>query len=107
MTALLMIFVVAFVLSWIPALVIFFRTRRRFSGSRRVPCPETGHPALIRLDATHAAATGLRGDPEMKVEWCNRWDGPVGHCEEDCVRETSRRSWSGASLERPNGGHSL
>ena len=41
MKELFLIFVIAFVLSWTPALVGFLRSRRRFSGERTVTCPET------------------------------------------------------------------
>ncbi len=87
MIAVLVILGIALVLSFIPALVIFLRVRRRFSGRRIVTCPETGRVAAIRLDAGHAAMTSLTGDPELKVEGCTRWDGPVGHCFEGCIRE--------------------
>jgi hypothetical protein len=85
---LLLIFGIAFVLAWIPTLVIFLRTRRRFTGSRLVRCPETNRVAVIRLDAMHAAASGLMGNPELRVESCSRWDGSVGHCHEGCLGET-------------------
>ena len=85
MKELFLIFVIAFFLSWIPALVSFFRSRRRFSGGRTVTCPETHRAATIRLDAVRAAATGLTGAPDLRVESCNRWGGPVGHCQEGCV----------------------
>ena len=87
MKELFLICVIAFVLSCIPALVGFLRSRRRFSGERTVICPETQCAATIRLDAVHAAATGLTGEPDLKVEGCNRWGGPIGHCEEGCVGE--------------------
>jgi hypothetical protein len=87
MKELFLIFVVAFALSWIPALVTFVRSRRRFSGGRTVTCPETHCAARIRLDAGHAAATGLTGEPDLRVESCSRWGGPVGHCHEGCVGE--------------------
>jgi hypothetical protein len=96
MKELFLIFVIAFVLSWIPALVSFVRSRRRFSGERTVTCPETHGAATIRLDAAHAAATGMTGDPDLKVESCNRWGGPVGHCHEGCVGENEP-----ALLDRP------
>jgi hypothetical protein len=89
MKELFLIFVVAFVLSWIPPLVSFLRSRRRFSGGRTVICPETHHAARIRLDAVHAAKTGLLGDPDLKVKCCDRWGGPVGHCHEGCVDENA------------------
>ena len=87
MKELFLIFLIAFVLSWIPALVSFLRARRRFSGDRTVTCPETHCAATIRLDAVHAAATSLTGDPDLRVESCNRWGGPVSHCQEGCVGE--------------------
>jgi len=96
MKELFLIFVVAFVLSWIPAIVGLVRSRRRFSGERIVTCPETQCAATIRLDAAHAAATGMTGEPEIKVASCNRWGGPVGHCHEGCVDEKEP-----ALLERP------
>ena len=93
---LLLILGVAFVVSCIPVLVMFLRARRRFSGTRQVRCPETRRPAVVRLDAGHAAATSLTGDLQLKVASCNRWDGPIGHCEEGCVGETEP-----SLLERP------
>ena len=91
MKELFLIFAIAFVLSWIPALVRFLRVRRRISGGRNVTCPETHCAATIRLDAGHAAATGLTGEPALKVESCNRWGGPVGHCQEGCIDENEAR----------------
>ncbi len=93
---LLLILGIAFVLSCVPVLVMFLRAKRRFSGTRPVRCPETKRPAFVRLDAAHAAATNLTGDPQLKVASCSRWDGPVGHCEEGCVGEAEP-----SLLERP------
>jgi hypothetical protein len=93
---LLLILGVAFVLSCVPVLVMFLRAKRRFSGNRQVRCPETKRPAVVSLDAAHAAATNLTGDPQLKIASCNRWDGPVGHCEEGCVGEAEP-----SLLERP------
>jgi hypothetical protein len=87
MMTLLLIFGIAFVLAWIPTLVIFLRTRRRFTGSRLVRCPETNRVAVIRLDATHAGASGVMGNPDLRVKSCSRWDGPIGHCFEGCLGE--------------------
>jgi len=88
MMTLLLIFGIAFVFACIPPLVIFLRSRRRLTGIRVVRCPETSRVAVIRMDATHAAATALMGDSELRVESCSRWDGPVGHCHEGCLGET-------------------
>jgi hypothetical protein len=92
---LLLILAVAFVLSCIPVLVMFLRARRRFSKTRPVRCPETKRPAVVRLDSAHAAATGLTGEPELAVESCSRWDGPVGHCFEGCLSEQEPRRAEG------------
>jgi hypothetical protein len=81
----LLIFGIVFVLSCLPALANFLRTRRRFSGEMIVTCPETHRAASIRLDAVHAAATSLTGEPDLRVKSCNRWGGPVGHCHEQCL----------------------
>lgn len=96
MKQLFLIFAIAFLLSWIPALVSFLQARRRFSGSRTVICPETHRDAAIRLDAVHAAATGLTGEPDLRIGSCNRWGGPVGHCEQGCVGEIETRLAEGA-----------
>ena len=96
MEQLLWIFAIAFLLSWIPALLNFLRARHRFSGSRKVTCPETHREASIRLDAVHAAKTGLTGEPDFKIRSCNRWGGPVGHCAQGCVDEIETRLVEGA-----------
>jgi hypothetical protein len=76
---------VVLLLSCLPALVMFLRARRRFSGKHIVRCPETKHLAAICLDANHAAATGMTGEPELRVKDCSRWAGPVGHCSDQCL----------------------
>ncbi len=78
---------VVLVLSCLPALANFLRRRRSFSGGMVVTCPETLRAAVIRLDAGRAAATSLRGEPELKVKSCSRWVGPVAQCREQCVGE--------------------
>jgi hypothetical protein len=85
---LLLVLGVLFVLSCIPPLVLFLRSRRRFSGARLLRCPETKRVAVVRLDAAHAGATSLIGDTELRVKSCSRWDGAIGHCHEDCLRES-------------------
>jgi len=86
------ILAVLFLLSCLPALVMFLRSRRRFSGQRAVNCPESGHLATIRLDASHAAATSLTGEPEFRVEECSRWADPVGHCSDQCLDSDEMKS---------------
>ncbi|HSP93169.1 MAG TPA: hypothetical protein VLU06_01365 [Thermoanaerobaculia bacterium] len=79
---------IVFALSCLPVLVNFLRARRRFSGTLIVTCPETDRAATIRLNAVHAAATSLTGEPDIKVKSCNRWSGPVGQCQERCLGES-------------------
>ena len=76
---------VVVVLSCVPALVLFLRARRRFSGLRVLRCPETGHLATIRFDENRAAFSELSGDRDLRVKECSRWTGPVGHCFEQCL----------------------
>ena len=45
----------------------------RYSGWRRVTCPENHQPAAVSLDARHAAATGLHGHPDLRLCDCTRW----------------------------------
>jgi hypothetical protein len=61
-------------------------TYRRFRGKKMVTCPETGAPAEIELNASHAAATSATGIPEAEVIQCSRW--PERHyCAQDCVAQ--------------------
>ena len=76
---------IVFVLSCLPVLVNFLRARRRFSGTLIVTCPETDCAATIRLKAVHAAATSLTSEPDLRVKSCNRWSGPAGRCQEQCL----------------------
>ncbi len=76
---------VVLILACLPALGSYLRRRRSFSGAMIVTCPETHQAAVIRLDAGHAAATSLHGDPDLKVRSCSRWSGAVGRCGEKCL----------------------
>ena len=83
------------VLSCVPALVLFLRAHRRFSGQRTVRCPETKHLATVRLDANRAALGELSGDADLRVQECSRWAGPVGHCSDQCLEAEAEQ------VERP------
>jgi hypothetical protein len=85
MKALFEILGIAVLLSCAPALVLFLRSRRRFSGRRIIRCPETKHLARIRLDASRAATAELAGETDLRVKECDRWAGAVGHCAEQCL----------------------
>lgn len=45
----------------------------RYSGGRLVACPETHRPAVVSLDARHAAATGMHGIADVRLSSCTRW----------------------------------
>jgi len=86
MITILLIFAIAFVLSWVPALVLYLVARRRESGDRVTTCPETRKTAVVRLDAGHAAWTDLRGEKELRLESCSRWPERAD-CGRECLRE--------------------
>jgi hypothetical protein len=86
MITILLIFAGAFVLSWVPALVLYLVGRRRESGERVVTCPESRKTAVVRLDAGHAAWTDLRGEKELRLNSCSRWPERAD-CGWECLRE--------------------
>jgi hypothetical protein len=59
---------------------------RSFSGARAVTCPETKQTVAVELDAVHAAVTGLRGKPDLRLADCTRWPEKAG-CNEACLEE--------------------
>jgi hypothetical protein len=81
-----LILAVAFVLSWIPAGVVYLLARRREAGERVITCPETLSPEVVRVDAGHAAWTDLRGEKELRLESCSRWPEKAD-CGQDCIAE--------------------
>lgn len=63
------------------------RIWRQFRGERVVTCPETGHPAAVRIDVAHAALTEIGTcEPDMRLAACSRWPTP-GPCDEACLFE--------------------
>ncbi len=86
----------AAVLAWAAGLVALFLGARwlvpawrRYRGERVVTCPETHEPAAVRVDAGHAAATGLTGHAELRLSECSRWPEKKA-CGQDCLREVER-----------------
>lgn len=75
------------VLFCVPMVVNFLRVRRRFSGKLIVTCPATQKAATIRIKAAHAARTSLTGEPDLKVESCDRWGSKPARCHEGCLVE--------------------
>jgi hypothetical protein len=58
----------------------------RFRGARVITCPENHCPAGVRVDAAHAAATGLSSAPELRLSSCSRWPEKAG-CGQECLHE--------------------
>lgn len=64
----------------------FGRMYARYHGPRTVLCPETGAPAVVHLDALHAALGSLRDEPKIRLVACSRWD-ERGQCDQPCVKQ--------------------
>jgi len=58
----------------------------RYSGWRRVTCPENRQPAAVSLDARRAAATGMHGHPDLRLCDCTRWPERA-NCGHPCLAE--------------------
>jgi hypothetical protein len=86
MSTIILILAIAFVLSWIPALVVFLLARRREAGERVITCPETLTSEVVRLDAGRAALSDLRGDKQLRLESCSRWPEKAD-CGQECLAE--------------------
>ncbi|MEO8348127.1 MAG: hypothetical protein ABI610_04395 [Acidobacteriota bacterium] len=86
MSTIILILGIAFVLSWIPATVVYWIARRRHSGERVVTCPETSSTEVVRVDAGHAAWTELRGEKDVRLEKCSRWPERAD-CGQECLGE--------------------
>lgn len=86
MSTIILILAIAFALSWIPALVVYFFARRKFSGERVITCPESHSREVVRVDAGHAAWTELRGEKDLRLDACSRWPERAG-CGQQCLSE--------------------
>jgi len=58
----------------------------RSRGRRIVICPENGRAANIELDARHAVAMHLVGNPTGKIQICSRWP-EWQHCGRKCLSQ--------------------
>jgi hypothetical protein len=59
---------------------------RKVRGPQPVVCPETGAGATVQLDAGHAVAMRLIGDPIQKIRSCSGWPERQG-CARSCVMQ--------------------
>ena len=58
----------------------------RYSGSRLVACPENRQAAVVRMDAGHAASTGMHGSPDLRLCDCTRWPERA-QCGQACLAQ--------------------
>jgi hypothetical protein len=57
-----------------------------YRGTRIVTCPETGRPAVVEVDASHASMTSTVGLPDIRLENCSRW--PLREqCGQECLTD--------------------
>ncbi len=62
----------------------FVRAYQKFRGTRVIKCPETGRPAIVEVDAEHAALTSFIGQTDIRLENCWRW--PLNkECGQECL----------------------
>lgn len=67
----------------IPTAAAGVRAYRTFAGVREVLCPSTAEAALVRIHATRAVASRLRGGCETPLKSCSRWPEARG-CAQGC-----------------------
>ena len=58
---------------------------QRYRGIRMVTCPQTHGSAAVRIDARHAALTGMASTEKLRLEACTLWPRPS--CNQDCLAE--------------------
>ncbi len=58
----------------------------RYSGSRPVTCPENQQPAVVSIDARHAAATEMDGRGDLRLSDCTRWP-ERSKCDQTCLSQ--------------------
>jgi len=60
----------------------------RYLGPRVVNCPQTHGSASVRLDAMHAATTGLMGAARLRLASCSLWPERAG-CAQECIGQAA------------------
>ena len=58
----------------------------KYRGQRVITCPENHRPAVVALDAMHAAETVFGRPPELRLSECSRWPEKAG-CGQECLGE--------------------
>ena len=65
--------------------VSFLAEFLRFRGARLVTCPETHAPALVEIDALHAAVGKIIGERDLRLLSCSRWAASQ-NCGRKCLK---------------------
>ena len=68
----------------LPIVLVLRETLQQNSGSRLVECPENRQPAVVNIDARHAAATAIDGTPNLRLCQCTRWPERA-KCRQGCL----------------------
>jgi len=66
--------------------IIGVRTYLRYRGKMLVTCPETGKPAAVKVDATHAVRESVLGHKRIRLEECSRWPERK-NCGQECLSQ--------------------
>lgn len=61
----------------------------RYRGIRAVSCPENRQQVAVSFDALHAAASGMRGRPKLRLSDCTRWP-ERSDCNQTCLPDAVR-----------------
>jgi hypothetical protein len=61
----------------------------RQRGDRLITCPENHEAASVKVDAGHAAVTGLMGHTELRLSDCSRWPERQG-CGQECLTQIAQ-----------------
>ncbi len=61
----------------------------RSRGRRVVICPDNHRAANIELDARHAVAMHVLGNPGVKIQDCSRWPNRQ-NCGRECLTQVPR-----------------
>jgi hypothetical protein len=65
---------------------VLLRSYLKHRGTRLITCPETRNCEAVRIDALHAAATGLLGPIQVNLKSCTRWPERQD-CHQECIRQ--------------------
>ena len=88
MTTLLLVFGIAFVLSFVPLGFTIVRNYRKFRHPSVVDCPDGGM-ATVRVKAGRAAfSAAFRDDPRIPISSCSNWPGHEG-CAQGCAEQVA------------------